>query len=260
MKILITGHKGFIGQNMVEYLGHKHTIIGHEWGDGEYSLDGVNRVIHLGAISSTTYTDTRQLLLQNYYFTQELLAKCNNKGIPVQIASSASVYGTDNLTFNEADTPAPKNHYAWSKYLVEQYVLNKDWAIPIHLFRYFNVYGKYEDHKGDQASPHHKFTKQAIEKGVIKLFEGSEKYSRDFIPVEQICCMHEKFFKVTKTGIWNVGTGKSKSFEEVARQISNQYNSTIEYIPMPENVKHSYQKFTQADMSLTHETLQFYEA
>lgn len=260
MKILITGYKGFIGQNMVEYLKPHHTVVGYEWGDVDYSLYGVDLVIHLGAISATTYTNTEQLLLQNYYFTQKLVTECNNKLIPIQIASSASVYGTENTTFKETDNPAPKNHYAWSKLLVEQFVINKTWNIPIHLFRYFNVYGDHEDHKGDQASPYHKFTKQAKENGVIKLFEGSDSFKRDFVPVQTICRYHERFFSVDETGIWNFGTGECQSFETVARIISKKYNSTIEYIPMPDNVKNSYQKFTQADMSFTHQTLKIYEA
>lgn len=97
MKVLVTGHRGFIGQNMVKELEkNNHEWVGYEWGDRPYSLKGIDRVIHIGAISSTTYQNTRQLLLQNYYFTEKLLIECGKKGIPFQFSSSASVYGVDN--------------------------------------------------------------------------------------------------------------------------------------------------------------------
>lgn len=261
MKVLVTGYKGFIGQNMTTYL-EKENIewVGYEWGELDYDLTGIDRVIHLGAISSTTYTDTRQLLIQNYYFTKSLIHDCDRFGIPIQIASSASVYGTDNTTFKESDIPAPKNHYAWSKYLVEEFCNTHQFDIPVQVFRYFNVWGPHEDHKGDQASPLHKFRKQAMENGVIRLFEGSENYRRDFVHVDTICSLHTRFFNVPISGTWNFGTGVDTSFRTVADSISMEYNASIELIPMPDNLLASYQAFTKADMNLTHETLKEYEA
>jgi len=261
MKILVTGHNGFIGRNMTSFLESRGIQwVGFEWGDDFYSLDGIDRVIHLGAISSTTYSNVRQLLLQNYYFTENLLNDCNREGIPIQIASSASIYGTDNITFRESDFPSPRNHYAWSKYLVEEYCNTHSFDIPVQVFRYFNVHGPHEEHKGDQASPHTKFIKQARETQTIKLFEGSENYKRDFIHVEEICKLHERFFKVDYTGTWNFGTGKAVSFLDVANSIANEYNAKIEYISMPDSLKDSYQSFTLANMSLTNDTLSLYEA
>lgn len=261
MKILVTGYKGFMGRNMTAFLESQNIEwVGYEWGESEYSLDGIDRVIHLGAISDTTYSNVRQLLLQNYYFTETLINNCNNQGIPIQIASSASVYGTDNVTFKETDFPAPKNHYAWSKYLVEEYCNTHSFNIPVQVFRYFNVHGPMEDHKGDQASPYHKFRKQAMETGIIKLFEGSENFKRDFIHVNDICKLHHRFFNIDFSGTWNFGTGIATSFEEVAGAIALDYNASIEYIPMPDNLLQSYQSFTKADMSLTNDTLEIYEA
>jgi nucleoside-diphosphate-sugar epimerase len=87
MKILVTGHRGFIGQNMVKSLNEDlHDVITHEWGDPFPNLKGVDLVIHLGAISSTTYKDVTQLLKQNYFFTVDLLEKCNESGIAFQFA------------------------------------------------------------------------------------------------------------------------------------------------------------------------------
>lgn len=258
MKILVTGYKGFIGQNLTEYL-DKNNIewVGYEWGDEKYSLEGITRVIHLGAISSTTYSNVKQLLVQNYYFTIRLIEECQAKGIPIQISSSASVYGTDNVTFRETDTPAPKNHYAWSKYLVEEYCNQRYFNTSVQLFRYFNVYGKYEDHKGNQASPYHIFTRQALETGIIKLFEKSEYYKRDFVPVEDVCSFHHKFFNIKESGIWNIGTGVTTSFSDVAESIASKYNAKINTIPMPQTIANSYQKYTCANMSKTYNTLKY---
>jgi len=260
MKVLVTGYKGFIGQNMVRYLKNQNMEwVGYEWGERNYNLNGIDRVIHLGAISNTTYSDVRQLLIQNYYFTETLINDCNRKGIPIQMASSASVYGIDNTTFKESDFPAPRNHYAWSKYLVEEFCNTHTFDIPVQVFRYFNVHGPMEDHKGDQASPHHKFRKQAMEKGVITLFEHSENYKRDFIHVDTICSLHSRFFNVPLSGIWNFGTGVDTSFQDVADSISLEYNAIIEFVPMPPVLKSSYQAFTKADMTLTNNTLKEYE-
>jgi ADP-L-glycero-D-manno-heptose 6-epimerase len=121
--------------------------------------------------------------------------------------------------------------------------------VRVQGFRYFNVYGPYEDHKGDQASPYHKFTKQAKETGVIKIFEGSENFKRDFVSVETVVDVHRRFFTVHESGVWNIGTGIAKSFKEVAEEIARQYNAKIEYIPIPENIAKQYQKYTQADLT-----------
>ena len=257
MNILITGHRGFIGQNMWKALESEHNLVGYEWGDAIYSLRGIDHVIHLGAISSTTYTDTRQLLLQNYHFSAALVENCNKAGIPIHIASSASVYGIDNRTMVETDFPAPRNHYAWSKYLMEEYCMSRVWNVPVQLFRYFNVYGPMEDHKGDQASPIHKFNLQA-KTGKITLFENSENYVRDFVPVEYVIDIHKKFFRIGESGIWNVGTGETKSFWTIAQQAIGDSDCTIHTIPMPENLKSSYQAYTKADQTKLRQTLKKY--
>lgn len=256
MKILVTGHKGFIGQNMVKYLEERnHEVVGYEWGDGPYSLKGVDQVIHLGAISHTTTANVPQLLEQNYYFSIHLLQKCSVEGIPIQVASSASLYGPSNTTFREEDRPEPRNHYAWSKFMVEEYFNTHPSTNTVQFFRYFNVYGPHEDHKGLQASPHHQFLTQARQRGVIEVFEGSENYKRDFVPVDYITHLHERFFTINKSGIWNFGTGLATSFLDVANKISKATNSVIKFIPMPENLKYHYQKFTKANTDKLDATL-----
>lgn len=250
MRILITGYKGFIGQNMVKALAN-HELDLCEWGD-TYSLYGIDRVIHLGAISDTRCDDWIALRKQNVNFTITLMERCQKWGIPIQIASSASVYGPDNTTFNEDDSVDPANMYATSKVLVEQYFKTMKPISPIQIFRYFNVYGPHEDHKGDQASPFHKFREQAKD-GCIKIFEGSENFKRDFIHVDKVIEVHKKFFKVNESGIWNVGTGKTMSFADVAHLANKEFKVKIETIPMP--ILNGYQKYTCADTTKLNKTL-----
>jgi ADP-L-glycero-D-manno-heptose 6-epimerase len=251
MPILITGHKGFIGQNMMAALPGS---VGYEWGDGEPDLTGIERVVHLGAISSTACRDWDALLRQNVISTVRLVEDCDRRGIPIQIASSAAVYGPNNTTFSESDKPNPRSPYALSKFIVEKYLLNQRFSIPIQLFRYFNVYGPHEEHK-DQPSPHTLFRRQAAETGVIKVFEGSENFRRDFVPVEQVIDIHRRFFDLSVSGVYNVGTGTAVSFLDVARQVASETGAEIQEVPMPAQLRENYQPFTKADMTKTRSTL-----
>jgi len=254
MKILITGHRGFIGQNMVKALAD-HDLTLYEWGDPRPKIQGQDLVIHLGAISSTIERDVEKVMRQNYDFSKELLYECHRWRVNFQYSSSASVYGL-NIDFRETAPLNPMSPYAWSKYLFDRFVNTHSWSgIQVQGFRYFNVHGPHEDHKGDQSSPHHKFTHQAKTKGIIKLFEGSENYKRDFVPVSTVIDIHKKFFNVQETGVWNVGTGQATSFESVAKTIAECNNAQIEYIPMPENVKAQYQAYTCADLTKLRATL-----
>lgn len=252
MKILVTGHKGFIGSNIALYLQSQgHEVEGWEWQPGIIpSTEDYDWCIHTGAISSTTYTDVDQILEQNFEFTVRLAQVCENFGTNLQYASSASVYGPTEH-FTEDGPLLPQSPYAWSKYLFDRFFnqFRDEFEITIQGFRYFNVYGQGEEHKGDQASPYTKFTKQAKENGVVKLFEGSKDYKRDFVCVEDICKLHEKMFDVDQTGIWNVGTGNPVSFDSVGRAIAKKHNADIEYIAIPDQLKGQYQKYTCADLT-----------
>lgn len=247
MKILITGYKGFIGQNMVKALSPDHSLTFFEWGNPHPKINGLDWVIHLGAISSTTESDVEKVMKQNYDFSRWLIQQCRFWKVNLQYSSSASVYGLGK-SFSEDSPPDPRSPYAWSKYLFDRYAFSESWTdIYVQGFRYFNVHGPHEDHKGNQSSPHHKFEQQAKTTGVIKLFENSDQYLRDFVPVETVVDVHKTFFKVKESGIWNVGTGRPSSFQSVAENIAKKYNAVIEYIPMPDNVKNQYQTYTCAD-------------
>lgn len=252
MKILVTGHKGFIGSNIAQYLLNQgHEVDGWEYIPGVIpTTEDYDWCIHTGAISSTTYTDVDQILEQNFEFSVRLAQVCENFGTNLQYASSASVYGTTGQ-FIEDGPLQPQSPYAWSKYLFDRFVnqFQEEFEIIIQGFRYFNVYGPGEFHKGDQASPYTKFIHQAKENGVIKLFENSDQYRRDFVCVEDLCTLHEKMFDVKQSGIFNAGTGKSISFETVGRTIAKKYYADIQYISIPEQLKFQYQKYTCADLT-----------
>ena len=250
MRILITGYKGFIGQNMVKALAD-HDLSLYEWGDPDYGLSRLDMVIHLGAISDTRCDNWSALRQQNVDFTTALMDRCQMYRVPLQIASSASVYGLNNTTFKESDPVAPANMYARSKAMVESYFKQMQPVSPVQLFRYFNVYGPHEDHKGDQASPFHKFKEQA-KTGVIRLFEGSEEFKRDFVPVQTVIDIHRAFFNIPKSGIWNVGTGNARSFLSVAQEVGG----PIVAVPMPSGLKSSYQKYTQANLEQLNKVLE----
>lgn len=256
MRILLTGYKGFIGSNMLKML-EGHEVATFEWGETLPVIEGNDWVIHMGANSSTTFRHVELIMLQNYDFSVWLLNECLKYNVNFQYSSSASVYGM-NTEFKETSRVDPKSPYAWTKYLFERHIetmyLTQEPKIQIQGFRYFNVYGPGEDNKGDQASPYHKFAKQYRETGKIKVFKNSEKYLRDFVPVEQVCNTHISFFDVKESGIWNVGTGKPTSFLDVALSIAPL--SAIEFIDMPEELKSSYQEYTCADMTKTNNTLQ----
>ena len=257
MNILVTGHGGFIGGHMFRALEQQgHRVTGHEWGDAWPRLAGLDWVVHIGAISSTTERDVERVMRQNFDFSRDLLDACIELGINFQYSSSASIYG-QGQDFRESAAPDPRTPYAWSKWLFERHCRG---VIPraqqknmvIQGFRYFNVYGpEGEAHKGSQASPFYQFQQQAREQGQIRLFQNSEKYLRDFVSVSHVISTQMKFFRVQESGVWNIGTGQTRSFRSVAETLQ----CPIVEIPMPPELALHYQTYTCADMTKTNQTL-----
>ena len=251
--IVITGSKGFIGQNFLKYLleysNEEIVTVGEkdawDWIGLFNDWDRVSLIIHQGAISDTTETDVDKLHRMNVWFSIELLEKAIQYQIPVKFASSASVYG------NQEGIVNPLNYYAITKLQMDYYIHDHmEEFSSVQSFRYFNVYGDGEDHKGDQASPVHKFTKQIKETGKLKLFEGSDKFLRDFIWVGDIV---ETVLNNDKpSGIYDLGTSNPTSFQTVGELIAEKYNGEIEYIPFPEHLKGKYQTYTCAKKEWDH--------
>ena len=235
MNILLTGHKGFIGSHMLTALEKaEHNLSTYEWGEGPVP-SGMEQewVIHMGAISSTTERDVDKVLRQNFDFSRQLYDVCKTFGVNFQYSSSASVYGLVS-TFKEDAPVDPRTPYAWSKYLFERYVRDHPTGAVVQGFRYFNEYGpEGEEHKGNQASPFMQFKRQAETQGKIQVFEGSEHYLSDFIHVSKVVDTHLDFLYNTNSGLWNLGTGKTMSYIDVAKS----FNVPIETIPMQEILK-----------------------
>ena len=262
MRICVTGAAGFIGQNLVSHLmDMKHEVECFEYAPNRFpDPSQYDWVIHLGAISSTTERDVELIMDQNYEYSLKLLQMCDTMGVNFQYASSASVYGNTN-NFVESGPLYPQSPYAWSKYLFDRFVNQAmgDFKILVQGFRYFNVYGAHEEHKGDQASPVTKFTQQAKNTGIIKVFENSEQFKRDFVCVDDVCNVHCQMLQQDVSGIFNVGTGTATSFQSVAESVSKKYSAKIETIPMPTALKGQYQSYTCADLTQLNKnvTIQF---
>jgi len=259
MKILITGHEGFIGQNLMEALSEEHEVDGCDQYDAWPDITPYHWVIHLGANTNTADQNIEKMLHMNYDFSRFVLNECQQKNVNLQYASSAAVYGNYS-DFTEDAIKYPLSPYAWSKYLFDRYfekfAEQGRWNnIIVQGFRYFNVYGPYEDHKNHMASPFHKFTKQAKENKIIEIFEGSEEYFRDFIHVSKVVEYHKQFLKIKESGIWNIGSGECKSFAYIAEKIAEKHNATIKTIPLPENIKPYYQKYSLANITKLQTTL-----
>ena len=242
--IILTGSEGFIGKNFLKLLKDEEIVEVEKNNAQDFCKNftewsKVKLIIHQGAISSTTCTDIELLINTNVAFTEWLFKRAIKYKIPVKYASSASVYG------NTSDTINPLNYYAITKVITDYWVQdNIDRFKLIQGFRYFNVYGDGEDHKGDQASPVHKFTKQIKDTGALKLFEGSDKFLRDFICVDDV--VNIVFNNDKPSGIYDLGTSNPTSFQEVGELVAKKYNGTIEYIPFPEHLEGKYQEYTRA--------------
>jgi ADP-L-glycero-D-manno-heptose 6-epimerase len=240
---MITGFGGFIGSHYArrhpEYIGLEHfnaaAII-----DNFNKWEEVDEIIHLGAISSTTETNLNKLHHFNVHLTLLLFHKAIEYQIPVKYASSASVYG------NSTDgSMNPLNYYALTKTQIDYWVQdNIDKFKSIQGFRFFNVYGQGEEHKGNQQSPVSKFVQQAKEYGVIKVFEGSDKMMRDFVWVDDVIDVMED--NGAPSGIYDIGSGHTISFREVAEIIAKKYGAEIQEIPFPEHLKGKYQYETRS--------------
>ena len=285
--IIVTGSNGFIGSNLVSELNKKgltdilgvddlsknellSNITQCEFKDiidikefnrrlsrKSFDKTKITHIFHQGACSNTMEWDAEYMIENNYSFSKRLLEFSIKNKIPFIYASSASVYGNGKNFEEKIENENPINLYAFSKYLFDQLVrqyLGKNKTQIVGL-RYFNVYGPNESHKGIMASVAYHLHQELKEGKEVKLFEGSGGYEageqrRDFVYVDDVVEVNLWFMQNSKiSGIFNVGTGKSQTFNELANSVINYHGKgSIKYIPFPKELVGSYQSFTEANI------------
>jgi ADP-L-glycero-D-manno-heptose 6-epimerase len=276
--IVVTGGAGFIGSNIIKGLndaGEEDIIVVDNLSNAEKHLNlnslqiadyldkteflqkfnkfqNVSTIFHQGACSSTTEQDGKYMMSNNYEYSKTLLSYCLENKIDFLYASSASVYGNGKSGFDEKrEAEYPLNVYGFSKFAFDNYVrrILPQAESQVLGLRYFNVYGPQENHKGRMASVAFHLFHQLQETGKMRLFEGSRHFRRDFIHVTDSVKINLHFYETKTSGIFNAGTGKARSFEDIATTLQNLHGSgEIESIPFPEDLRGKYQEFTEAGL------------
>jgi ADP-L-glycero-D-manno-heptose 6-epimerase len=218
----------------------------------------VDAIFHQGACSDTMEYNGVYMMDNNFTYSKMLLRFALAHQIPFIYASSAAAYG-DSATFIEQPAyEKPLNIYGYSKLVFDQYVRRvlPDAPSAVVGLRYFNVYGPHEAHKGRMASMAHQALKQLKATGIIQLYEGSGGYAageqrRDFVCVDDLVSVNLFFAAQPRArGIFNVGTGQSRSFNELARTLIQLHGrGEIQYMPFPEGLRDKYQNFTEANLT-----------
>ncbi|MEF1338690.1 ADP-glyceromanno-heptose 6-epimerase, partial [Vibrio rotiferianus] len=218
----------------------------------------IEAIFHEGACSATTEWDGKYMMLNNYEYSKELLHYCLDREIPFLYASSAATYGETETFVEEREYEGALNVYGYSKQQFDNYVRrlwqdaqeHGETLSQITGFRYFNVYGPREDHKGSMASVAFHLNNQIKAGENPKLFAGSESFRRDFVYVGDVSKVNLWFLENGVSGIFNCGTGRAESFEEVAKAVITHHGKgEIQTIPFPEHLQGAYQEFTQADLT-----------
>ena len=285
--IIVTGGAGMIGSNIVKSLndkGFNDILVVDNLKDGKkfknlVDLDitdymdkedfitqimagddfgTIDAIFHEGACSATTEWDGKYIMMNNYEYSKEVLHFCIEREIPFLYASSAATYGDTDTFVEEREYEGALNVYGYSKQQFDNYV-RRLWAdaeahgetvSQITGFRYFNVYGPREQHKGSMASVAFHLNNQMNAGEDPKLFEGSDNFKRDFVYVGDVAAVNLWFLENGVSGIYNCGTGRAEPFRAVADAVIKHHGKgELETIPFPDHLKGAYQEFTQADLT-----------
>ncbi|HEX8322564.1 MAG TPA: ADP-glyceromanno-heptose 6-epimerase [Tepidisphaeraceae bacterium] len=285
---IVTGAAGFIGRNCVAELnrrGNTDLILTDLLGTDEKwqnllglrfedligpdrllekidTLGKVDAIVHLGACSATTERDADYLLENNYRYTRTLAEWSLKNGARFVYASSGATYGDGSLGYNDADTVTPTlkplNMYGYSKHLFDLWALKHDlFKQGIVGLKYFNVFGPYEDHKGDMRSVVNKAYQQIQKTGEVTLFKSDRpdyrdgEQMRDFVYVKDAVDVTLWFAenKAAPGGLYNCGTAQARTWVDLANATfaAMGRRPNIRFIDMPDTLKGKYQYFTQAD-------------
>ena len=286
--IVVTGAAGFIGRNVVQELnvrGYTNLILVDSLGTDEKwkNLRGLayedilspssyidkirantappaDVIIHLGACSATTERDADFLLDNNYRYTRDLCEWCLANSSRFVYASSAATYGDGNMGYSDSDaatlTLKPLNMYGYSKHMFDLWALKHGLFDRIVGLKYFNVFGPFEEHKGDMRSLVHKAYGQVLDHGYLELFKSDKpeyadgEQMRDFIYVKDVVDVTLHFaLNSTEGGLLNCGTGKARTWKAIATALFNAMDLPVDirFIDMPAILKGKYQYFTEAD-------------
>lgn len=289
MSYIVTGGAGFIGSNMVKKLNEKgindviiidtyveealknlhglHFSDFVDFKDGIsaiqeylYKLKDVQGFFHIGANADVLEYDAKKMMSQNYEFSKLYCRYANSQNIPFIYASSSAVYGNGSKQDVNGGDEEPHNIYAWSKWLFDQFVLANEnrFANKVVGFRFFNVFGWGEFHKGKNANIVYRFYRFIKEKGYIDLFRNH--IERDHIWVEDVCeVLYQSMFRTdVKTGIYNLGGHHPISHRQVAEIViktmieagvieEKPVNEYIKLIDIPESIRDKFQFHTYAE-------------
>lgn len=252
--------KNLVGKKYIEYM-HKSKFL--DWLYNNEESKNVEIVIHMGACSSTTEKDFDYLYTNNYIFTKKIWKWCCDEDKRLIYASSAATYGDGSIGFDDdlklIDSLEPLNGYGYTKHVFDLWSLEQNRKPKQYVgLKFFNVYGPNEYHKGTMASVILHAFNQIKESGQVKLFKSYKTgYSdgeqrRDFIYVKDLLKVINFLIENEKvSGIFNVGTGKARSYNDLANSVFKALNleSNIKYVDMPEKLKDKYQYFTEANIT-----------
>ncbi len=249
--------KNLVGKRFKNYY-HKNEFFDILFNSKE-KFGKIDAIIHLGACSSTTETDVDYVMSNNTQYSIRLAEFAADNDIKFIYASSAATYGDGSNGYSDSsiDNLRPLNPYGFSKHLFDQWVTDNQLDNTFTGIKFFNVFGPNEYHKADMASMIFKAFKQIKATGKVKLFKSNTaeykdgEQKRDFVYVKDTTeVMWKMLENKTHGGIFNLGTGKARTWNDLANAVFNalEIEPDIEYIDMPDELVGKYQNFTQADM------------